>query len=456
MSIVRRTARSNINSPISTDAFEPSRETVMKAEASKRYLENFFMKKNEQFETRKSDISNLYKALDQMNLTEEERNAILNQYHEEETNYTRLQRQKLRPENFNYIKLIGRGGFADVWLVTDKKNQVYALKIIRKSDVILNDQVQSVINERNILSKANNNWIVNLHSSFQDQDHLYLLLDFVQGGDLMNALIKLNSFPPAVCKFFAGEIALALHYVHQLGYVHSDVKPDNILINNDGHIKLTDFGIASSYNKADNDYGQLIDNYQDLFIENANIVSTANNRRHRQRNSIIGTIDYVAPEVIMGEKTSDKSDWWSFGVILYEMFYGFTPFACESKQETAMRIVHWRKSLRIPANQRIPTVALDLIRKLLCDKEDRIGFEEIIAHPFFKGFDFNNYMANNPPMRPQNTDPLDTQHFDTYEVSADELRASSCLSQLASFAFLGFSYKAKPHSQVLARIGLYN
>ena len=461
MSVVKRPGRFSAFDPtqIYSEGTQqpPSREAVIKSEATKRYLEQYWNKVNQRYLSREERLRMLQENLEESELTEEQKQEIVADFLKEENEFTRYSRTKLKPENYNFIKLIGRGGFADVWLVTNKKTQdINALKIIRKRDVILSDQVEAVRNERNILAIAKNPWIVKLFCSFQDEDHLYLVLEFVQGGDLMNALVKCKFFPPSVARFFCGEIALALHSVHELGFVHSDLKPDNVLISLSGHIKLTDFGIASQYGKGDKEFTDLLASAQGLMLDSSQpILSTAGVKKHRQRNSIIGSIDYTAPEVLRGGQRTFKSDWWSFGIILYEMIYGFTPFASNSKNETVLRIVNWKKALRIPAGQRVPIQVLDLLKHLLCDEEERYGFKEIIAHPFFAGFDFNDPFSQKTPIKPNVSDPLDTAHFDSFEnVKKEDLRASASLSKLADFVFHGFSYKAKPPSSTLAKFGI--
>jgi serine/threonine protein kinase len=411
---------------------------------------------------RERQMTTLTNALNDSRLSDTEKNKLIEEFKQEENNYLRSSRKRQSQGNYDFISLIGKGGFADVWLVVNKStSDINVLKIIRKKDVILSDQIENVKNERNVLSLVSNPWIVKLYSSFQDSEHLYLVLDFVQGGDLLNALNKFKTFPPSVCRFFAAEIAIALNSVHELGFIHGDVKPDNILIDKTGHIKLTDFGIASQYGKNDKCYDDLLASAQDLMLKSKNgtyIISTAGQRKaHKRSSTIIGSIDYIAPEILKGEKPTTKSDFWALGIVLYEMFFGFTPFSGNSKKETALRIINWKKALRIPASHNLPQSALILLKQLLCDKENRIGYEEIVRHPFFAGFDFVNPFGMTTPIKPQVTDPLDTSHFESFaDVKKEELRASSVLNNLASFVFKGYTFKAKPPTNALARLGIYN
>ena len=461
MSVVKRANRAACID--ATSLFEvkssPSKESRAKAEIMKRYLEQSWSQADERKQSREKRYMSLMQSLEDSNLSDEEKQEIICDFSKEENEFMRFSRTKMKPDNFNYIKLIGRGGFADVWLVTNKKtDEINALKIMRKQDIILSDQIENIKTERNILAMAQNPWIVKLFSSFQDENNLYLVLEFIQGGDLMSSLQLYRTFPPSVARFFGGELALALNSVHQLGYIHRDIKPDNILLDISGHIKLTDFGIASKYGKNEKDFQDLLLSLQDNLInthDGSQILSTADTRRHRKRNSVVGSIDYTAPEVLLGKNPTVKSDWWSFGIILYEMLFGFTPFASASKKETALRIINWKKALRIPANRGIPPHAYTLLKGLLCDEETRFGFEEIIRHPFFAGFNFENPFQTNPPLKPNVSDPLDTSHFETFEnVKREDLRGAVALNDLAAFIFKGYSFKAKPPSITLSKFGI--
>ena len=173
---------------------------------------------------------------------------------QKETNYLRLRRAKMNKSMFEHIKVLGLGAFGEVNLVRkrDDMQRLYAMKILHKSDVFNRNQAAHVKAERDILAEADNEWVVKLYYSFQDDENLYFVMDYVPGGDLMNLLIKLQVFSEELSKFYIGELTCAIESVHNLGFIHRDIKPDNILIDKSGHIKLTDFGLCTGFHWTHN------------------------------------------------------------------------------------------------------------------------------------------------------------------------------------------------------------
>jgi serine/threonine protein kinase len=206
------------------------------------------------------------------------------------------------------------------------------------------------------------------------------MLEYVPGGDLLTVMIRSVVFPERTAQFFAGEIALALRSLHELTIVHRGLKPANILIREDGHIKLANFCLPRKRQMAANGLPRF-------------------------------ATDYTAPELIRGAEPSPASDFWSLGVLLYEMLFGFPPFTGRSQQEVSLRILNHRHSLLFPRTG-TSGAAIDLIRKLLCEPEQRLTFAEIATHPFFSGFDFQHAGLNVPPLVPVLAHPADTRHFD--------------------------------------------
>ena len=167
---------------------------------------------------------------------------------QKESNYIRLKRAKMDKSMFTKIKPIGVGAFGEVALVRKiDTNQFYAMKTLRKSDVLNRNQVAHVKAERDILAEADNEWVVKLYYSFQDKDNLYFVMDYIPGGDLMSLLIKFGIFKEPLARFYIAELTCAVESVHKMGFIHRDIKPDNILIDRDGHIKLTDFGLCTGF-----------------------------------------------------------------------------------------------------------------------------------------------------------------------------------------------------------------
>lgn len=181
-------------------------------------------------------------------LSEDARHQMRLMLHQKESNYIRLKRAKMDKSMFKKIKTIGVGAFGEVALVSKiNTTQYYAMKTLRKSDVLKRNQVAHVKAERDILAEADNEWVVKLYYSFQDKDNLYFVMDYIPGGDLMSLLIKFGIFKEPLAKFYIAELVLAIESVHKMGFIHRDIKPDNILIDKDGHIKLTDFGLCTGF-----------------------------------------------------------------------------------------------------------------------------------------------------------------------------------------------------------------
>jgi serine/threonine protein kinase len=435
------------------DDFIPSRETVLKSQTARKYLEEHFQTLIEETQESQSRMKLFKETIDNSDLLPKDKEALYAQFLSEENKIRRSARTRLKPSRFQKIRLIGKGGFGQVWLVQDKMTtDLYALKVLRKADIILQDQLVNVHTEREILSQCGNQWVVPLRCSFQDPEKLYLVLDYMCGGDLMTALIKLKVFNESVTRFFVGEIAVALHSVHQMHFLHRDLKPDNVLIDKDGHIKLADFGLSTSYRKTDTQFQNLLDELQQLLLEHSQ-VGVADPVTHHVRGTAIGTCDYTAPEILQGQEPTTASDFWSLGVIMYEMLYGHSPFSGRSPTETALRITHWQKALRFqPKPQTISDEAIDLIKHLLCAPEQRYGFQEILAHPFFSGFHFDNIKLNPAPLVPIIKYPTDTSHFDAYEN--DEDRGGDLPGgDLAKVAFWGYTFRQRQRNSTLTRLG---
>jgi serine/threonine protein kinase len=267
----------------------------------------------------------------------------------------------------------------------------------------------------------------------------------------MTRLIKSHSLIEMEARFYAGELILALNSIHSQGFLHRDIKPDNILLMKDGHIRLTDFGVATSYSKQiDPELHQLTQSLKQLTIEELSIDPNygTRNRRH----TIIGSCDYIAPEIYRGQPPTIKSDLWSYGCIIYEMIYGFPPFGDETPQKTAKRILLWRNALMFPPGKKVSPAAIDLITKLLCEPDDRIRFDAIIQHSFFKGFDFANPSNNKPIFVPVVLHDRDVSNFDTFNEASRTQKNSNVLSDLMKSVFLGFTWKGRPETETLMQL----
>lgn len=193
---------------------------------------------------------------------------MLNQ---KESNYIRLKRAKMEKSMFTKLKTIGVGAFGEVTLVQkiDTPHLLYAMKTLKKADVLKRNQVAHVKAERDILAEADNGWVVKLYYSFQDRDNLYFVMDYIPGGDLMSLLIKMGIFSEELARFYIAELTLAVESVHKMGFIHRDIKPDNILIDKEGHIKLTDFGLCTGFRWThDSKYYQKAGKYLHVTVSN--------------------------------------------------------------------------------------------------------------------------------------------------------------------------------------------
>ncbi|KAL3108413.1 hypothetical protein niasHT_015335 [Heterodera trifolii] len=412
------------------------------------FMEQHIEKLTQQYKERNQREMQLIREMELAGLAEPVKTRMLRLLRQKESKYIRLRRQKMNREMFELIRHIGIGAFGKVTLVRkkDSDNQVYAMKTLVKADVIQKQQAAHVKAERDILSEANSTWIVKLFFSFQDTENLYFIMEYVPGGDMMQLLINMGIFPESLARFYIAELTLAVEYVHSLGFIHRDIKPDNILIDRSGHIKLTDFGLCTGlrwthdkrhyvvYDEQSNGapIGHVRDDSFSLPPGLDQRVKVLEMRHHRKRDrahSVVGTGNYMAPEVVQKIGHTQLCDWWSVGVILYEMVYGRPPFLSQRDDpaETQFMIVHWRRflDLRNAMGVRLSKQCVDCVAKLCCDQENRLGHrngaKDIKAHPWFKGIDFANLRNTFPEYVPRVQHPEDTSNFDTFEVENEEL-----------------------------------
>merc|ERR1719229_131159 len=235
-------------------AKQPSKETLEKVQQMKKRVESTISSRINHVNARRlRSLRMQHKMKENTELDDEKKNEIMNKYYEEERKLLINSRKKLGLKDFSLVKVIGKGAFGEVRIVRGKHDKVaYAMKTMRKKDMVAKNQVTHVQAERDLMAAADNQWLVKLNYSFQDDTYLYLVMEFCGGGDLMTILMREDILTENQTKFYISEQAAAINAVHELDFVHRDLKPDNILIANTGHIKLSDFGLAKSFN-TDND-----------------------------------------------------------------------------------------------------------------------------------------------------------------------------------------------------------
>mmetsp|Transcript_4322 Transcript_4322/g.7689 ORF Transcript_4322/g.7689 Transcript_4322/m.7689 type:complete len:559 (+) Transcript_4322:96-1772(+) len=445
------------------------------------------------------------------NLTSEDKKSRRKELEKEETRVQKESRRGVTTADFESLTVVGRGAFGEVRLVRRKPGNsrgetgVYALKSMKKDMMVMKNQVGHVRAERDALAAADDEtrWLTQLHYSFHDEQNLYMVMEFLPGGDLMSLLMKEDTFNEETTRFFMAEAAHAISCVHALGYIHRDIKPDNMLLDARGHLRLTDLGLCKKVGDVSpGDHPEVVlemlkrkrmatggaaiaipegeemsakaSHLRDMSIDgeggNTNTGSSiptggsapkdlrSGKARRENAYSTVGTPDYIAPEVLAAQNGASgysytcAVDWWSLGVIMYECLVGYTPFYADDPVTTCRKILKWRQTLEIPGEVRakLSTECIDFLSCLLAGPESRIGsradggpefengFAQVVRHPWFDGFDWDNLAATEGPLLPTGakdflrvieylkscpkTDPnfkqlvaFATQNFDTFE-----------------------------------------
>ncbi|XP_074755216.1 rho-associated protein kinase 1 isoform X2 [Athene noctua] len=330
---------------------------------------------------------------------------------------------RMKAEDYEVVKVIGRGAFGEVQLVRHKSSRrVYAMKLLSKFEMIKRSDSAFFWEERDIMAFANSPWVVQLFYAFQDDRYLYMVMEYMPGGDLVN-LMSNYDVPEKWARFYTAEVVLALDAIHSMGFIHRDVKPDNMLLDKAGHLKLADFGTCMKMNKE----GMV------------------------RCDTAVGTPDYISPEVLKSQGGDGyygrECDWWSVGVFLYEMLVGDTPFYADSLVGTYSKIMNHKNSLTFPDDNEISKEAKNLICAFLTDREVRLGrngVEEIKRHLFFKNdqWAWETLRDTVAPVVPDLSSDIDTSNFDDLEEDKGEEETFPIPKAFVGnqLPFVGFTY----------------
>ncbi|KAJ3254121.1 serine/threonine protein kinase psk1 [Boothiomyces macroporosus] len=323
--------------------------------------------------------------------------------------------KRMQLEDFNVLSVIGKGAYGKVYLVREiETKQIFAMKVLKKASIVLHEQ--QTRNERSILKDIDSPFIVKLYYAFQSPFRLYLILTYCAGGELFTLLNRERMFTQDASRFYISELLLGIEHLHSLGIIYRDLKPENVMLDNDGHIKLTDFGLSKVAIDA---------------------------------HTICGTIEFMAPEILQEQPYGKVVDYWSLGIMLYDMLTGSPPFTGSNRKKIMENVV--KKKPMFP--KYLTTTSRDLLTKLL-KKHPGVrlgsqGIDQIKSHQFFEKLDWKKVLEKQyePPFKPVLNDSLDTSNFasEFTEMSSNSL-LNDQLALVDTNPFEGFSFVASHKS----------
>lgn len=334
------------------------------------------------------------------------------------SNSVKVKRIEVGPSSFAKCKLLGRGDVGKVFLVRQNaSDKLYAMKVLSKKEMIKRNKIKRVLAEQEILATSNHPFIVTLYHSFQSQDYLYFVMEYCSGGEFFRALQS----RPGKCldedgsRFYAAEVVAALEYLHLMGFIYRDLKPENILLHDTGHIMLTDFDLSKEAIPR-NDPSIVKSNSPNT----PPAIDTKSCIAHLRTNSFVGTEEYISPEIIKGCGHSCAVDWWTLGILLYEMLYGTTPFKGANRNETFSRIlridVAFPDLMKTTGYKPPSNNCKSIVKKLLNKDENkrlgsRAGAADVKAHPFFGPINWALLRHQAPPIIPTLSKDADAVNF---------------------------------------------
>ncbi|GLB36689.1 putative extension to Ser/Thr-type protein kinases [Lyophyllum shimeji] len=352
----------------------------------------------------------------------------------------RRRRTKLKVDQFHIIAQVGQGGYGEVYLARKQDSgEVCALKKMKKRTLHKMDEIRHVLVERDILTATKTPWLVRLLYAFQDPDHVYLAMEYVPGGDFRTLLNNSGVLKEEHARFYISEMFAAVNELHKLGYIHRDLKPENFLVDGSGHVKLTDFGLATGAlnPKRIESLKIKLDKVKDnqvvhrSTIERRSIYRSIRNEDPRYADSIVGSPDYMAPEVLRGKPYTYSVDYWSLGCILFEFLAGFPPFSGSTPEETWTNLKNWTKVLQRPVYDKpedlifnLTDVAWDCVTRLIAHASVRYTtLSQVSSHPFFTTCTpptpWSDLRSTRAPFVPALDSELDTGYYDDFTSVED-------------------------------------
>ncbi|KAF5533530.1 agc ndr ndr-unclassified kinase [Fusarium napiforme] len=370
---------------------------------------------------------------------EQTHNQMWTKYTGRERANLRKRRVRLRHGDFQILTQVGQGGYGQVFLAQKKDTrEVCALKVMSKKLLFKLDEVRHVLTERDILTTAQSEWLVRLLYSFQDEKSIYLAMEYVPGGDFRTLLNNTGVLSNRHARFYIAEMFCSVDALHQLGYIHRDLKPENFLVDSTGHIKLTDFGLAAGVlapskiesmriklEKASESavpFGKPMD--QRTVAERRESYRTMRENDVNYAKSIVGSPDYMAPEVLRGEEYDFTVDYWSLGCMLFEALTGFPPFAGATPDETWRNLKHWKEVLKRPVwedpNYFLSNRTWNFICTCINSRTRRFSnIKDIYAHHYFAEVEWDVLRQTRAPFVPELDSETDAGYFDDFTNEAD-------------------------------------
>ncbi|KIY49538.1 Pkinase-domain-containing protein, partial [Fistulina hepatica ATCC 64428] len=328
------------------------------------------------------------------------------------SNSIKVRQVEVGPSSFLKVKMLGKGDVGKVYLVKEKKtDKLYAMKVLSKKEMIERKKIKRALTEQEILATANHPFIVTLHHSFQSEGFLYFCMEYCMGGEFFRALQTRpgKCLPEDGARFYAAEVVAALEYLHLNGFIYRDLKPENILLHQSGHIMLSDFDLAKSSSEPAALPGMIHDATNGLPL-----VDTMSCTANFRTNSFVGTEEYIAPEVILAQGHTAAVDWWTLGILIYEMIYATTPFKGNERDQTFENIR--LQPVMFKDMPRVSSACKDCILRLLDKKErqrlgSRSGASEVKAHKWFAKISWGLLRHQRPPIVPTSSNGVDAVNF---------------------------------------------